>query len=556
MRFSTRILLSLTLVLLLGMRCLASNRDVLILLDTSKSMNKDRLFETVKASFAELLKKMDKGDRLLLYTFDADVKAVEDFSLGGSSDIARAQGRIGGLKATGDWTYLTKAIDIAAKRIDDLHRADPSRQELLYILTDGKNEPPPTEGEKPITFEEILAWHKATLTRESTAVYLVTFGVNMPEADRSKLSEMGFQTESRARALPPDRPVLPPTLHIAPAEQTIAVERTSGMASIGPEFEIQRGFGTEGEITIQFKTAQAPAWAQPIGEWSATLKGDSTKVQTGIQLDFASFPPEGGSLTLVAEASGVRISPPSLKVNVTEKPPVALSWILPSTVCYSLKNGASTCTLPIRVTSRMAPKNQIRISIIAPEPTSSWRVDPAIMTLGENPAAYNFSLTGPSMSGEHEIKVRMEAPVGMRAEPAEQSTLLRPEFKPPWLMIGGLLIILAVAAWFLFLRPWFPENQVLEVVEASGTVVDSLGLRSNQSVFRRSITVSKHHSVEGIEDKGFKLRPDPGGAKIRPLNVSVRQRRTDPEGSMEEFVSACGQEFEAGGVVFRLSETD
>lgn len=162
--------------------------DRIIVIDISGSMKRGGLAERVKASCKEYLKKIKIGERVIIMTFGTDVNpGLEDREIKGLKDIEELQGKIDQLSFNDKYTWMTKAFDVIAKRLEELQKAFPDRPKYVVIFTDGINEPPPGyEGE--FTFEEILETHFKTFTKENTFIYVVTLGVK-PQRELIEMEE-------------------------------------------------------------------------------------------------------------------------------------------------------------------------------------------------------------------------------------------------------------------------------------------------------------------------------------------------------------------------------
>jgi hypothetical protein len=164
-----------------------ANQDVLFIVDLSKSMNQQGLFEKVKVSLKDYIQQSEIGDRVIILGFGEDVTILADEDITSIEDLTAILKKIDTFKANEDWTYMTKALDLAARSIKDLQEAYPRRSKLIYLLTDGKNDPPPILKEPVISFEDIISKHFETYSKEGTYTYIVTYGIT-PEEGLKKLA--------------------------------------------------------------------------------------------------------------------------------------------------------------------------------------------------------------------------------------------------------------------------------------------------------------------------------------------------------------------------------
>jgi len=167
---------------------LAANQDIIFIVDLSKSMNQQNLFNKVRASLKDYIQQSEIGDRIIILGFGEDVTILADEDIRKVEDLTNIMKKIDAFEAAEDWTYMTKALDLAARNIKDLQEAYPRRSKLIYLLTDGKNDPPPNLKEPPINFEDIINKYFEVYTKEGTYTYIVTYGVS-PEEGLKKLAD-------------------------------------------------------------------------------------------------------------------------------------------------------------------------------------------------------------------------------------------------------------------------------------------------------------------------------------------------------------------------------
>jgi len=158
------------------------SRDIVFLIDQSASMKKGDLFSHVKSTLKSYIAESAVGDRVILIGFESDAVELADVQISQTGDVTGLLTKIEGLEANGQWTYMTKALDRAARRLKDLQKAYPNRPKMIYILTDGYNDPPPPKKEA-ISFEEILENYFETFTQELTYVYIFSY---LPEDAATK----------------------------------------------------------------------------------------------------------------------------------------------------------------------------------------------------------------------------------------------------------------------------------------------------------------------------------------------------------------------------------
>lgn len=162
-----------------------ANTDYIIVLDVSKSMMEDDLFNKAKGSLTTFLSKtISIGDRVILYSFDEFPRLVEDSKINNSSDIDNLLTGIKNMQALGMKTYITNAIDASTKRLIDIHKADSQRNKYMLLITDGKNE-------SPLDYDTLINKYKKFLKTEGINFDVLSIGV----AD-AKLKNFCIKTEA------------------------------------------------------------------------------------------------------------------------------------------------------------------------------------------------------------------------------------------------------------------------------------------------------------------------------------------------------------------------
>ena len=307
-----------------------AGEDILVMVDVSKSMLRDQLFSRVQQDLAEIAGSLKVGDRLIVYAFGSDVLPVEEVIIAGSSDIAASRRRLANLRADQDWTYLTRAIDVAARRFGELQELDRDRRKTVFILTDGENDPPPWAGEDVISFADIVRVHGASLCSHAGAVYLVTFGVDMPPGDAEQIGliqclEVISEPRQAERGT-----AMPAILRVLPEEQTVAV------GALGEEpvfvevsFALIRLPGLRGPVRVSLVPEPVDG-LQTAGPVEFTLQEDSATATLGMEVSREAMA-EGRARVLIraGAGAGVRVDPETLIVVFESAPDPLLSWPRP-----------------------------------------------------------------------------------------------------------------------------------------------------------------------------------------------------------------------------------
>jgi hypothetical protein len=124
------------------------HNDYIVVLDTSYSMSgkggRD-IFADVKKSLNSYVDKVQKGDSLTFITFDSAVKLYPPVTVDtdNSRDIVKKYLSV--IEAKGEWTYTVEMLRTVIKTAGDLRSKDASRQQVIVIMTDAQDDPPPAK---------------------------------------------------------------------------------------------------------------------------------------------------------------------------------------------------------------------------------------------------------------------------------------------------------------------------------------------------------------------------------------------------------------------------
>lgn len=113
--------------------------QVALLIDTSGSMKKGAAIDSVKTQTKSIVKKYANGKtNFFIANFDTDVRPFYS-GRPQKKSLSNVFHKIDVLEANGQWTYMSKAVRYMLSKIDTTS----SQKKLVYIFTDGMNEPPP-----------------------------------------------------------------------------------------------------------------------------------------------------------------------------------------------------------------------------------------------------------------------------------------------------------------------------------------------------------------------------------------------------------------------------
>ncbi len=160
------------IVLLLGaffltLNCTNSNagkeKDLILILDTSLSMaghGGKNILPQVKKSLPVYIKQLKKGDSITLITFDTEVKVYPTVYIDNEKNKNSLIEYIKNIRAVGKWTYTKQMIEVALKIAQNLEQKDKSRQQVLVVMTDALDDPPPDKTGSKLNIRDIAKNYK------------------------------------------------------------------------------------------------------------------------------------------------------------------------------------------------------------------------------------------------------------------------------------------------------------------------------------------------------------------------------------------------------------
>jgi hypothetical protein len=171
----------------------ASNKDVILILDTSLSMigqGGENIFENVKSSIKTYIDNLKDGDRVTFATFDETVKIYPTVLVDDKNDRDILKKFISVTEAKGKWTYTFKMMSEIFARADEIEKEKNGRQLVIVIMTDSIDDPPPANVNEKLLIKEIASKYG---DKNSWWIFLV--GLNELKSNqklvnaRQKLSE-------------------------------------------------------------------------------------------------------------------------------------------------------------------------------------------------------------------------------------------------------------------------------------------------------------------------------------------------------------------------------
>lgn len=146
------------------------------LLDKSSSMRSSGLFDRIKADMLRnYVSQMVPGEHIAVLAFDEEVVLAVDRQVKDESDKNDIVRAVNALRADGQWTWMKEALSLTAEQARGIRARYPDDKLLVYILTDGVNDPPPGHREDAGDFNNLLRDFFDDVQMENDNVYVLVF---------------------------------------------------------------------------------------------------------------------------------------------------------------------------------------------------------------------------------------------------------------------------------------------------------------------------------------------------------------------------------------------
>jgi hypothetical protein len=154
-----------------------SNRDLILVLDTSRSMvgqGGKNIFPEVKGSLAKFVDELKSGDTITIMTFDEKVRTMPTMKINDDNDKVIISNMISTVQAEGMWTYTMGMLRDVFKMAQEMEikGKEEGRQQVIVMLTDGLDDPPPSKRKEKFNIKDAA---KGYMGKE-WYIYLVNFG--------------------------------------------------------------------------------------------------------------------------------------------------------------------------------------------------------------------------------------------------------------------------------------------------------------------------------------------------------------------------------------------
>lgn len=306
----------------------ATNR--IFLLDTSGSMKKGGLFgEITRAIKNDYISQARPGEHIIVLSYDAQVSIIADRQVARPEDQEYLARQIDSLSPTGEWTWMSKALETVVAQAERLQQQYPGEELIIYFFTDGLNDPPPEVGEPPLKFVEILYKYFQNFQMQDAYVYVFTFeGITgAPPAATPG------EKEQIERKLPGLTVVNSPSLEkpVSPEIRLVPKGFNFGTIDLGGGAFTGQGTITVAEIRGRAQGKEVRlAWDVPallptttphLSPEGFTVEEEGQVVAVTVQVP-SGFPAGEQSVPLKLAASGVRLIPERfpIRFNVPRTP--------------------------------------------------------------------------------------------------------------------------------------------------------------------------------------------------------------------------------------------
>lgn len=183
--------LGLALMITASTSACSQGRNWVVLIDTSASMNEQKLIDQVKQSTKKLLLESKPGDRVAVLAFDEGVQALGQKQVQTPSELALFFDRLDQLEAKGKWTNLVTALDASLRTAVDFQKEYPRSQTHIVLYTDGKHDPGPEAKARalasgsPTDFRSLFhAYYKDSKPTADWFIYYVELKQADPQLER------------------------------------------------------------------------------------------------------------------------------------------------------------------------------------------------------------------------------------------------------------------------------------------------------------------------------------------------------------------------------------
>lgn len=266
----------------------ATNR--IFLLDTSGSMQKERLFDRLKETLKEdYILKAKTGERITILTFDEKISILlSDREIISENDTNQICSLIDGLDARGPWTWMTKALEETIGQADLLKSKYPQEDLIIYFFTDGVNEPSPNANEPTLKFVEVMSRCFKNFECKDTYIYVFLYQVSgSPSIEETKKDIENKKIPVKINPSTPTNPISPEIKIKTTGFDFGPVNLTKSDLIGKATILIQEARGpVQGKtVNLSCKTSALPLIKKELGiePQSFTIEGEGQEIEVGLR---------------------------------------------------------------------------------------------------------------------------------------------------------------------------------------------------------------------------------------------------------------------------------
>ncbi|MCC6932521.1 MAG: VWA domain-containing protein [Deltaproteobacteria bacterium] len=163
--------------------------DVVLLLDSSRSMQRTDPYKLREQGAKLLLRILDSQDRVAIYQFDAEAKEVQPFMTLSENRIPQLDKAISSVSNEGGFTDLQAGIRQAIDAL--IAQGRPNATKAVILLSDGKMDPRPSRGTARHFTEELQKIDLPLYRKRHVKLYTLSFS---EEADQMLLDKLAQAT--------------------------------------------------------------------------------------------------------------------------------------------------------------------------------------------------------------------------------------------------------------------------------------------------------------------------------------------------------------------------
>ncbi len=186
------------------------NKDVILVLDTSLSMvgkapNSRDIMPQVKQSLDRFVSSLERDDTFTFITFDTIVEVYPTIRVSDESDKDVVKKYVSMVDAEGQWTYTMEMFRNVLLIADDIEQKNKindaeERKEVIIILTDALDDPPPADRDKQLDINSLAGQHSG----EDWYIYFINLGELASNEKIQQLREDLKEISERAEVYTPE----------------------------------------------------------------------------------------------------------------------------------------------------------------------------------------------------------------------------------------------------------------------------------------------------------------------------------------------------------------